>query len=539
MASDDLRCVLTYRVDRETHRVALHKREVVLGRHPSCDVCISSAGVSRKHARITRQGGAWILGDLGSTNGVELNRVRVKSERLRHGDRIDLGTVRIDVAIHGDSDHRTAPILFEDSAHALVDAEVIDMGELDAALIGSAGPSARDVASPDATGDSAWSLRLFGDAAATLLASDSVDQMLEKILALVFRHLPAERGAICLWDESSGTMQPEVARTRAGAAERPIRISRHIADAAVRDKQAVLVRDAATDERFQQVDSILNMNIGSAMCAPLYRDDRVGGFVYVDNLGGETPFSPLHLQLLSSLAILSAVAVEQGRLRDRIRREQEIRTRLSRYSSPAVVDRILKAQGTRDGEMVAEECEVTVLFADLTGFTAMAEALRPAEVVRILNRVFERLTDAVFEFEGTLDKFRGDGMMAFFGAPLPQADHAERAVRAALRMQRCLAELNQTGLAQQPIEMRIGINSGPVVVGDVGTPRRKDSTVVGDTVNIASRLESAVAQPGQIVIGPATHQAVREKFRCAPLPEVQLKGKRRSVAPHLVLEAAE
>ena len=179
MTSDGLHCVLTYRVDGETHRVALHEGEVVLGRHPSCDVCIASAGVSREHARITRQGDAWILSDLGSTNGVELNRVRVKSEGLRHGDRIDLGTVRIDVAIHGDSNHRTAPILFEDSAHALVDAEVIDMGELDAALIGSAGPSARDVASPDATGDSAWSLRLFGDAAATLLASDSVDQMLE------------------------------------------------------------------------------------------------------------------------------------------------------------------------------------------------------------------------------------------------------------------------------------------------------------------------------------------------------------------------
>ena len=184
--------------------------------------------------------------------------------------------------------------------------------------------------------------------------------------------------------------------------------------------------------------------------------------------------------------------------------------------------------------MVAEESVISVLFADLTGFTNMAERLPPAEVVLILNQVFERLTSTVFELEGTLDTFRGDGMMAFFGAPLPMADHAERAVEAALRMQDSLDALNQARDGMRPNRMRIGINSGHVVVGDIGSPQRKDYTVIGDVVNIASRLESSVAKPGQVIIGEATWQLAKHAFLCDPLEEVTLKGKQKGVRPYRV-----
>jgi adenylate cyclase len=198
-----------------------------------------------------------------------------------------------------------------------------------------------------------------------------------------------------------------------------------------------------------------------------------------------------------------------------------------------VVERILAADELHG--MKADERDVTVLFADLKGFTSLAEQMRSSEVVRMLNRVFERLTEAVFEFEGTLDKFRGDGMMAFFGAPLPQADHAERAVRAALRMQELLEQLNGEVAAEHHLGMRIGVNSGQVVVGDIGSPQRKDYTVIGDAVNVASRLESSVAQPGQVVIGPATFERLGPTLDCRELDEIFLKGKSRSVRPYLVL----
>jgi adenylate cyclase len=162
--------------------------------------------------------------------------------------------------------------------------------------------------------------------------------------------------------------------------------------------------------------------------------------------------------------------------------------------------------------------------------------LPPSEVILILNEVFERLTSTVFELEGTLDKFRGDGMMAFFGAPLAMSDHAERAVEAALRMQESLASLNTARDGVRPIQMRIGVNSGSVVVGDIGSPQRKDYTVIGDVVNIASRLESSVAKPGQVIIGEATWVAAQHAFRCDPLEEVRLKGKQKSVRPYWVRE---
>jgi adenylate cyclase len=124
-------------------------------------------------------------------------------------------------------------------------------------------------------------------------------------------------------------------------------------------------------------------------------------------------------------------------------------------------------------------------------------------------------------------------MMAFFGAPLAMPDHAERAVAAALRMQEQLAELNSY-TRDRELSMRIGINSGPVVVGDIGSPERKDYTVIGDVVNTASRLESAVALPGQVVIGEATWKLVSGLFAAEALEPARLKGKRKLVQPYRV-----
>ena len=145
----------------------------------------------------------------------------------------------------------------------------------------------------------------------------------------------------------------------------------------------------------------------------------------------------------------------------------------------------------------------------------------------------------MFALDGTLDKFRGDGMMAFFGAPLQLHDHAERAVEAALRMQEMLEERNEYSPDARRLAMRIGINSGVVVVGDIGSPQRKDYTVIGDAVNIASRLESFVAEPGQVVIGHETWRLLGETFVCRALEEVRLRGKRRVVRPYLVLGRSE
>jgi adenylate cyclase len=533
---------LSWGLDGEEHTAVVRDQPVVVGRASHCDVVLAHESVSRSHATLSRDDDGFLITDLDSKNGVRVNTFPVTRQRLRDGDRVDLGAVRLHVAIAPVWAAPGANVVFREGRERALATEVIDLRELDALLSG-------DGASSVAAGrsrETRWTaesppnpqltrlLRLFGDAAEALVSCSSLDETLSRMLDLVFTNLPAERGVICLRDAASDRIEPRVTRTRGGRPAEAIEISSHIVNDAIERGHSVLVQDTASDRRFGGADSVILLNIRSAMCAPLYREGRVSGFVYVDRQRGERPFSAEHLQVLSTLALLLAVAVEQAALREDVDRERAIRARLARYSSPAVVDRIVRESGIHE-RMVADETEVTVLFADLTGFTSLAERLRPAEVVQQLNQIFERLTEVIFEFEGTLDKFRGDGLMAFFGAPLPQRDHAERAVAAALRMHERLRDLNELSGSELRPTMRIGINSGPVVVGDIGSPERKDYTVIGDTVNVASRLESDVAEPGQVVVASETRRRLGERFPCKSLPEVRLRGKQRSVQPWLVL----
>jgi len=363
--------------------------------------------------------------------------------------------------------------------------------------------------------------------------------MLGNILELVFKNLPAERGLLCLYDEHTDTITPKAVRSRAEVADEKISISRSIANEVIKSKNAVLVCDALSDRRFHAAESILNLGIRSAMGAPLLHSGKVIGFIYTDTNSFKQPFREEHLQVLTVLAVLSAVGIEQARLREEIVHEQHIRARLARYSSPGVVEMIVKEARISEADMVAEERVVSVCFCDLCGFTSMSENMAPAEVARTLNEIFERFVDLIFSYGGTLDKYTGDGLIAVFGAPVTQPDHAERAVCTALMMQQELEELNRKHADRQPLSMRIGINSGPVTAGDIGSPRRKDYTVIGDTVNVASRLESTVANPGQVVIGPTTYDMVKARFTCDPLAPIRLKGKNQLVQPYLVAAAED
>jgi adenylate cyclase len=548
LKSDDrIICRLRFQHEGRDQVYTIGDRPTVIGRAPDCDLLLQHESISRQHARIARDDEGWSLRDLGSKNGSRVNTFHVTDQLLRNGDRLDLGTIRMYVEIGPESAASRARVIFDESQTHTGHTEVLDLNGLDDLLqaagdLSSVPPTFADKdglsglgyeisRAPEGTGRL---LRLVSESAESLLSCTTLPETLDRILSLVFANLPVERGVICLYESASESIEPMAMRNREGVPDAPITISSNITGLAIEEKKAVLIKDTALDERFGGAESVIMMNIHSAMCAPLLRDGNVSGYIYVDRQSGTHPFEKAQLQALSILALLAAIAVEQAALRDDIRREQERRVRLARYSSPAVVERILEVPGAGMGGMVADESEVSVLFADLTGFTTMAERLPPSEVILILNQVFERLTSAIFELEGTLDKFRGDGMMAFFGAPLAMPDHAERAIEAALRMQETLASLNTARDGVRPIQMRIGVNSGNVVVGDIGSPQRKDYTVIGDVVNIASRLESAVAKPGQVIIGEATWAAAKHTFRCDPLDEVRLKGRQKSVRPYWV-----
>lgn len=550
---EDIICRLRFQFEERDRVFTIGDRAVVIGRAPDSDLLLQHESISRQHCRIAREDGDWILRDLGSKNGSRVNTFHVEEQILRNGDRLDLGTIRLYVEIGPLAAASRARVIFDDDKGPALHTEVLDLQGLDHLLqaageLSALGPRFGERSDLSGIGDdiaasgenaiagSGELLRLVSEAAESLLSCTTLPETLERILSLVFTNLPVERGVICLYDAESQSIEPMAMRNREGVPDEPIAISTNITGVAIDEKQAVLIKDTAMDARFGGAESVIMMEIHSAMCSPLLRDGKVSGYIYVDRQSSTHPFDMAQLQALSILALLAAIAVEQAALRDDIRREQERRNRLARYSSPAVVERILEAPGFGKSGMSAEEGEVSVLFADLTGFTNMAERLPASEVVLILNQVFERLTSAVFALDGTLDKFRGDGMMAFFGAPLAMSDHAVRAVEAALRMQEALTALNGARDGVRPIQMRIGVNSGSVVVGDIGSPQRKDYTVIGDVVNIASRLESAVAKPGQVIIGEATFHLARQSFQCDPLDEVRLKGKQKSVRPYWVRE---
>ena len=229
----------------------------------------------------------------------------------------------------------------------------------------------------------------------------------------------------------------------------------------------------------------------------------------------------------------------------RFTREQVERRQVSdifgRFVSPEVRDTIVNI-ALEDPDLIqpgGREMELSVLFADIRGFTSISEQLPPPQVVEILNQYLDSMEEEVFKQRGTLDKYTGDGMMVLFGAPLEQPDHAERAVRAALGMQRAAAEVSrQRGDVKWHMTYGIGIATGPAVVGHIGSQRRLDYTAIGDTVNLAARLES-IAPPGTILVNRAMVEAVGDAAVFEELEPVTVKGKAKPIVVYKVLGLRE
>jgi adenylate cyclase len=249
----------------------------------------------------------------------------------------------------------------------------------------------------------------------------------------------------------------------------------------------------------------------------------------------DNQFTQSDLELLKAIGSQMAMVIEQASLNEQIREEERMRNRLERFHSPQVIDMILKGgQETLDDMMEPKDVTATILFADIKGFTALAERMPPREVNLILNDFFSRMTDILFRYDGTLDKYIGDGLMAVFGAPMEKEDDAERGIRAAQEMMQALAAMMAGMPEDRKFTIRIGINTGKVVAGNIGSPKRMDYTVIGDSVNTASRLES-IAQPNQILIGEETYRRVQGKFNIRAVGPRKVKGKTVEVMVYEVL----
>jgi adenylate cyclase len=228
-------------------------------------------------------------------------------------------------------------------------------------------------------------------------------------------------------------------------------------------------------------------------------------------------------------------AGHEASLRSRLRLYEQknlLRETLSRYVSSTMTEEILK--NPESLQLGGQRRHLTVLFADIQGFTSLSEKMDPAEVVEMLNSFFTEMVDLVFAHQGTLDKFLGDGLLAFFGAPLEVPQAANQAVACAIAMHQRLRAMQ--GQGNTPIRgMRVGLNTGEAIIGNIGSTKRMDFTVIGDVVNVASRLlEVSREQDAPIVIGETTHREVEGNFSLKYGPAVILRGRRETTLSYLV-----
>lgn len=522
---------ITLLVDGTRHSVQVTEEGVTVGRGDQATIRVASNAVSRVHAKFFLREGKVHVMDLKSLNGTSLNGIPLENPApMQAGDTVLLGEIPVVWEAEGapaksktpSSQSFIVPKEANESKISLVERPFDASGSIMVPHASLEAMLAQAEVKPG--GDSM--LQRLAAMAGKLLRAPSLAELLESVMGLVTAEIRCQRGYILLTDAQNQLVPEYEWEERPGAITHPI--SRTIAHTAMKDRVTILTTDAQVDPRFAAGESIKIHGISSALCAPLIVDDQALGVVYLESSLNKGGFVREDEHLLSAMANFAAVGIQRER-------EARFRQRLERYHSPQVVSEILRASNALDSPgLQAKRCEVSVLFADISGFTRMSEGMEPLELAAILNRSFEVLTEQIFIRGGTLDKYIGDAIMAFFGAPSPDPDHARNAVDAAIAMQQGLQFLNDNRPEGFPeLKMRIGINSGEAFAGDIGCEKRMDYTVMGSTVNLASRLESSVAKPEMIVIGPRTAEILgTEGFTL--LDPIRLKGIEHEVCPYAV-----
>jgi adenylate cyclase len=378
-------------------------------------------------------------------------------------------------------------------------------------------------------------LRLSHELSREIAAERDTQKLLEKILSSVFKFIRADRGVIFLRDEMDGELTPRASQRRDGT-QAPISVSSTILNHVVKERAAVLTHDAAMDFAASKGKSMILNRISSAMVAPLLHNNEVLGVLWLDS---ETlaQFQPKDLELVTAIANQAAMFIEINILGKKVENEIVARVQLSRLLSPNVAERVIGGQlEVKPGGQRVEQC--TVFNSDIRGFTAMSENTRPEELVEMLNEYFELMVDTIFKYEGTLDKFMGDGIMALWGAPVLHPDDALRSVQCGLEMGEVLGQFNRRRMEQDraPLAVGIGIHTGPLVAGYIGSSKALSYTVIGDVANTSARLCS-VALAGQIVISETTMEALGGRFELEELAPAKVKGKEKPLRIFNVLRA--
>jgi adenylate cyclase len=511
--------------------IPVSQNSFTIGRSPDCNCPLSFPGISREHIRFFQTPeGQWLLEDTGSKNGTLLNGYLLnRSQVIKHGDLVHIGSIYLSVVCgSAEQPHQKDKNSLDEEVTIIRPVQDLQQQWIQVS-------HQKDNVSSQETAIAR--LKDLLEIAKGLTSAPSIEAIFWQAQAVVFRYITSiERLALLI--DVNGERQLELLNAASkntnstqNLLEDSSWISHSICQRVFAEHVAIKTADIQKDERVDEETSLIRKGILTVMAVPLWNQNKVVGVLYADSpIRDSVAESEENLSFFSALANLVAASVQRWLLTRKLRQEETIRQRLERYLSPAVVQQIMTAGALNNGRIPPQESEISILFADIVGFTALSERLNPGELAALLNSFFEEMLQEIFAVGGTLDKFIGDCIMAFFGAPAPQEDHAERALEAARGMLNRLQRLNANNILPEPLQLRIAINSGKAVVGDVGSCQRVDYTVLGSTINLASRMEG-ICTPGQCVLSHATYQLLRPSKRLGLdyMGEYRFKGIDRGV----------
>jgi adenylate cyclase len=501
----------------------------IVGRAVTSDIPIFDPTISRRHAELVPTANGVTVKDLGSSNGTFINGTKVTEGTLAANDSVTFGKVVFQLKSLEATPFRPPTGPAPPQPNQTIVRQVSVSGGLPAAMAGPPAASAESIGQLKVAGVStqdrlAKKLSLLLEVAQKLSGELDLDKVLSRVVTTTFDVMNVDRVSVLLRNDSTAELIPRMSKSRLGDASAQ-HVPRSIARKAVEERVAILSDNAAADDRFKGGQSIMIQSVRSAMCIPLMASaEQVLGILYVDNLTATNSFSDEDLQFLIAFGGLAAIAIKTSRFAEQIQREAMVRSNFERYFAPNVAAEIAQQQGAV--KLGGDKRPVTILFSDIRGFTTISEHMGPDAIAGLLTDYFTEMVDVIFSHGGTLDKFIGDAIMALWGAPIPHADDHDRAVQAAIGMQKALVALNQKWKdeGKPEIGVGIGINYGETFAGNIGSHLRLEYTVIGDAVNVASRLCSKAGK-GEILISDPFYQMLKNKPKVEALEPLAVKNR--------------
>ncbi|KAJ3022305.1 hypothetical protein HKX48_006492 [Thoreauomyces humboldtii] len=562
----------------------LVREETTIGRKDDNHIALPCAKISKYHAIVIKGEQGSYLRDRNSSNGIKVNDKLIPQSSphlLREGDKIEIGTFVLQ--FHDGIPRKTistdlnsplspaSPLLSAGTAiggrgrrpsHSLTEDEYrftklvtilpSDQKYDDSMTIQAEVPATADLTSNQfPRGDDVTDMNTLREDYEKLrlayelskVFSQNVTSALSKSCELMFEILPIDRAVVLLWDEETTMLGVHYVKVREGKGYegKEICLSSTILRKVFHSRKCLITSDASEDPMLSKKASIKIGQLRSILCVPLISHNKVHGILHLDSRDRINAFSKKDVSLVLTISTQTALAIENTNLIKEIQTKAKLQENLSRFLPPHVVSKMTNAKGVDGIRQGGREVVGTILFADIRGFTQMSEKSTPSEVVSLLNDYFERLVNIVFKYSGIVDKYIGDALMAAFGTLADEGPDAEyRAVCAALEFKEAIDDMNseRAKLKKAPISVGIGLNTGELLTGFIGSSQRLEYTCIGDTVNTSSRICSMAAS-NQVLVSQSTWEAVEGRFTGEEVGGRMFKGKEREVVVWEVLDLAE